>query len=454
MKNPPYHALLALITLCFTSPSPAEQLGLEHRLLGIVGETAVNCGVYHLKNKAANYYLSDPEAAKVSQCLADAYQNGRAFYVAVGGSGIGSGDYYVAKGLLGLPNASGVYHFGYNSSPSNGEPIGEDRFGMSLCHTFPGALDPEKDCRMQLKAPPPVSAELKGKNRCEFANLKLSDDVVVWTAEPDSGRELEFQIDQKSGHQTRQVEILANQTNKPLALILGNYEPTIWNIHWTQGTDIIAVVVGGYYRQAVAGLPPGVPILNSTEKNVGRCDDFYGGSDIKTLNPLSRRLFDRPVEKVYVAKNGTVLLGDEVAPDMKILSSPATPPDSFFDRDAPRAGRAGLEDGVKKGLLRKATKEDAIAWFTELPKPKPKDVPSIAGQAPPTLPEIYRGAYVVLKPFVFPVGLFGGDAARFFVPRGVPRPSGNPGHSAIYDFNTLKCTGSVCDSGVILITSP
>jgi hypothetical protein len=139
---------------------------------------------------------------------------------------------------------------------------------------------------------------------------------------------------------------------------------------------------------------------------------------------------------------------------MKILSSPATPPDSFFDRDAPRAGRAGLEDGVKKGLLRKATKEDAIAWFTELPKPKPKDVPSIAGQAPPTLPEIYRGAYVVLKPFVFPVGLFGGDAARFFVPRGVPRPSGNPGHSAIYDFNTLKCTGSVCDSGVILITSP
>ena len=43
--------------------------------------------------------------------------------------------------------------------------------------------------------------------------------------------------------------------------------PTIYNIKWTEGTDIMAVVATGYYRQAVAGLPDETPVLISTHSN-------------------------------------------------------------------------------------------------------------------------------------------------------------------------------------------
>jgi len=33
----------------------------------------------------------------------------------------------------------------------------------------------------------------------------------------------------------------------------------------------------------------------------------------------------------------------------------------------------------------------------------------------------------------------------FFAPEGVPRPHGTLGHSALYDFNTLTCTGTGCE---------
>ena len=55
--------------------------------------------------------------------------------------------------------------------------------------------------------------------------------------------------------------------------------------------------------------------------------------------------------------------------------------------------------------------------------------------------------YVVLKPFELPPGLYGAHSATFFVPNGVSRPTGNPGHSAIYDFNTLTCQGAICGMG-------
>ncbi|MGD9687334.1 MAG: hypothetical protein AB7U43_10230, partial [Desulfobacter sp.] len=54
-------------------------------------------------------------------------------------------------------------------------------------------------------------------------------------------------------------------------------------------------------------------------------------------------------------------------------------------------------------------------------------------------------AYVVLKPFKLPAGMYGGNMAQFYVPKGVAFPSGELGHSTIYDFNTLTCTGSLCD---------
>jgi hypothetical protein len=86
--------------------------------------------------------------------------------------------------------------------------------------------------------------------------------------------------------------VAVNNGGQPVVLILGAYEPTVWNIGWTTGTRILAVLVSGYHRQALAGLDPKVPTINSSYDNRGPCGYFYlGGSDgIEKLNPISRKL--------------------------------------------------------------------------------------------------------------------------------------------------------------------
>jgi len=40
--------------------------------------------------------------------------------------------------------------------------------------------------------------------------------------------------------------VAVNQRGTPVVLMLGAYEPTVWNIGWTQGTQIVAVMASGY----------------------------------------------------------------------------------------------------------------------------------------------------------------------------------------------------------------
>jgi hypothetical protein len=109
----------------------------------------------------------------------------------------------------------------------------------------------------------------------------------------------------------------------------------------------------------------------------------------------------------------------------------------------------GLLEAVLAGELRKATADDQAAWATTVvPMMPPKDAPPVARQAPvqPPLPRL-ANAYVVLKAFRFPVALYGNDAATFLIPKGVPAPIGNPGHSTVWDFNTGLCSGLMCNAG-------
>jgi uncharacterized protein YecT (DUF1311 family) len=301
----------------------------------------------------------------------------------------------------------------------------------------------------------------RGLASCEFTSLKLPKDFSVVAAGGYSGRILNFQIDQ-SGDQATQMDVLVNHSSKPVVLMLGAYGPTIWNISWTQATRIVAVFVSGYHRQAVAGLDATVPVLNSSYDNKGACGYFYVvESELASLNPMSRRLFGRSVDKVYLAQNGSVIVGNSVPQGLKLISSSTTTPESFYDKTAPLAGLAGLEDAVNRGLLRRATEADADEWVrAENAKSPPKDVPPIAGQEEykPARPNLYviecettsdglenckrrDNAYVVLKQFTYPAGLSGGATTTFFVPKGIPLPTGDIGHSKLFNFNNLKIQG-------------
>jgi hypothetical protein len=281
---------------------------------------------------------------------------------------------------------------------------------------------------------------------CAFPELNLPSDFAVFAAGAYSGRKISFQIDQ-SGHEGTQIDVALNSPNKPVVLMLGAYEPTIWNIGWSKKTKILAVMVSGYHRQAVAGLEKSVPLLNSTYSNQGPCGYFYIDNDtLAGLNPFAKRMFGRPVEMVFPAEKGRVIVGEPLQDGTNLFTSSEITPASYYDKDAPIAGPAGLEDAVRKGLLRKATAADADAWADAVIQKSPqRDIPPVAGRGipKPPKPPVYN-AYVVLKSFTYPSGLYGGNSATFIIPKGVPMPDGNPGHSTVFDLNTLTCQGPLC----------
>lgn len=264
-----------------------------------------------------------------------------------------------------------------------------------------------------------------------------------------AGRKLDYQIDQ-SGHQATRIDVAVNHAGEPVVLMLGAYEPTVWNIGWTRETRIAGVLVSGYHRQAVAGLPADVPVLLSSYDNRGACGYFYVSQDrLEKLNPLAQRMFGRNVDMVYLAGNGSVTIGAATTPGA-LVTSPRVSPDAFRDPDAPLAGPAGLRDAVAKGLLREAAQADLAAWEQafEARQRERGEVPPVAGQARAssrTSRGYLHNGYVVLKPMAVPAGLYGAHSASFIVPKGVPRPTGNLGHSTIYDFNTLTCAGTGCN---------
>lgn len=419
----------------------------EVHLLRLAGEDVVRCGSF-LRKLREPRSLSEPEFERAVECATRAWREGRPFFFSIEGPGI---DSYVASGILGMRESGGLYRFAYDSAPCGGPGCAE-AFGLTLCEPMGNSdvIDLEKLCRLRLKRvemsqPPPQPMRLQ-QPVCEFKDLKLPEDFVVLAAGAYSGREIGFQIDQ-SGHAGTQIDVTVNRPDMPVVLMLGAYEPTIWNVSWSEKTRIVAVLVSGYHRQALAGLEPSVPTLNSSFDNKGACGYFYvAASNLAQLNPTARRLFQRNVDLVYLAQSGKVIVGHPLPPGEKLVSSDAARPESFYDRNAPIAGPAGLEDAVAKGLLRRATKADAEAWADALMAQTPaQSVPPIAGQGRPRppLPSLHR-AYVVLQPFAFPAGLYGGNSATFLVPKGIPRPTGNPGHSAILDFNSLKCEGALC----------
>lgn len=283
-----------------------------------------------------------------------------------------------------------------------------------------------------------------GGGTCGFPGLVLPEDTRVYAAGAYGGRALGYQID-ASGHEATRLDVAVNHRGAPVVLLLGSYEPTVWNIGWSRGTRVLAVLVGGYHRQVVTGLPPDVPLLVSTYDNRGACGYFYvTAAKARELNPVARRTFGRSVDMVFPASGGRVVVGDPLAGDAGLVTDAgARGAEAFRIPDAEQGGPAGLAYAVSQGWLREATQADADAWLAARAAAPQADVPPIAGGAPAGRISLFNG-YVVLKAFRLPPGLYGAHSATFFVPRGVPRPTGDLGHSRLYDFNTLTCAGALC----------
>lgn len=109
-----------------------------------------------------------------------------------------------------------------------------------------------------------------------------------------------------------------------------------------------------------------------------------------------------------------------------------------------------MKDLAKKGYLKKVTKADLNQWASLQEKIYKKthsetDIPPTVNESQKSFkPAFVLHGYRILKKITIPAGLYGGNAATFFLEKGVPFPDGKLGHSTLYDFNTGKCYGVLC----------
>ncbi len=276
---------------------------------------------------------------------------------------------------------------------------------------------------------------------CSFVNIQFPENLVVIAGGAYSGRKTGRQIDE-SGHEATVMDVVVNVPDKPVALLLGSHEPTIWKIVHTPQTRIAAIVLSGYYTQVLNGISSEIPLLNSTYVNQGPCGHFYLADDgMNKLEPLAQRLFQRSLQNKFFAVEGRLMIGRPVGSEVSLLTDNSTPMESFFTKLAPPAGVVGIREALEQGVLRQATLGDAVAFARAFQRHRELEfgaepIPIAATDGKES--DLLENAYVVLNPFVLPSGLYGSAAATFFVPLGVPRPTGKPGHAQINAYDQLR----------------
>jgi hypothetical protein len=107
---------------------------------------------------------------------------------------------------------------------------------------------------------------------CDFSGAIFPKDFYVYAAGEASGLERYILIDQYK-NKTTEFTVFIDITDKPVALILSAFEPSVWQIKFTQNTNIAAVYLSGNFKQIISGLPEKTRLLNATD--VSYCDSGF-----------------------------------------------------------------------------------------------------------------------------------------------------------------------------------
>ncbi len=290
-------------------------------------------------------------------------------------------------------------------------------------------------------SPSEASAFQGARTVCAFPEVVLPSDLKIYGAGNYAGRVFDRQLD-SSGHQATEFDIAVNSPNHPVALVLGAYDPAIWNISWTEGTKIVAVAVTGYHRQIVVGITPDTPILISRGNPCESSYIIWGNVD--SLNRLAEKLFHRPADAIYLSSNGKSVLGSPLIAGEQLITSKATSIDDFLDKDLPLAGSAALAKALLEGSIRKSNGDERKEWRRRWIEAHPE--PSSQGKTLTSHPVISDFCtYVILKPYQIPKGLSATGLPVFYLPAGVPIPQGDIEGTMLYDLGSLRCHGSMCD---------
>lgn len=287
-------------------------------------------------------------------------------------------------------------------------------------------------------------AKYSDNRSCELRDVASPQSLKVLAGGGYRGRSLGYTID-KSGHEATMFRVVVNEPGKSVGLILGAYDPSVWVIGRTAGTTVSAVVVTGYHSQTVLGVSGETEVIHSSHDNKGGCGYLYiTPKKLQKVNPFSHKIFGKRVDSVNYAEKGEIIFGEKIGQGEKIMFTENTPANLDSSNEVPLSGLLAIQDLVKQGSLRAATKSDMDHWAQKMADKYRHSLPSVAsGKLKETfsLGDPFR-FYVIVKEVIIPDGLYGGNSVSFFLSEGVPFPSGDLGHCELYDLNDMVCYNS------------
>jgi uncharacterized protein YecT (DUF1311 family) len=222
-----------------------------------------------------------------------------------------------------------------------------------------------------------------------------------------------------STEEVRNAKVIVNRPGGvPTVLVLMAFDPVVWQVSHTPGTNIVAVVVGGHYRQAVLGVPKATPIQLNTRRDNDGCGPFYAydaGADLARANQHLKRITGRAIDRLVLRPAGDrFIVGDESGIDEAALVSSAERTIGEYGGIAVGIGEAGIAALAAQGKIRPATPADIEAWMIR--------------RADANRPARHRmkpgSTFVILESFDMPAGLAEPTAPSFILPEDTPMPTG------------------------------
>ncbi len=273
---------------------------------------------------------------------------------------------------------------------------------------------------------PLLPKALPTQDNCAAADLVVQEGKNIrWLgAASNSGGDPAGFVLPNSKNGARLVTIRVSEPGR-IGLLLGAYDPNVWVIETAPGTEVVAVVASGYHTQRVTGIKASTPVVITSFEGGSPCGYAYEPAG---LQGVLQRLAGVRAERIEAAKAVT-LVGPQVA---AYSSAPGAPkPQQFAQKTMFAPEVPGVRQAVASGHLRAATQAD----LDKLPK-------GLSG-----VRLSLNDAFVVQKTMELPTGLYGGNGGYFvfIVPKGVARPTGDPGHTTVLDLNSSNpCIGVQC----------
>jgi len=163
---------------------------------------------------------------------------------------------------------------------------------------------------------------------------------------------------------------------------------------------------------------------------------------------LAKQLFGLSAEKTFTAETGEVFIGDRR--DLGAYRQDVVKPsESFRLVGVPLAGKAGLDEALRQGILRYATEKDIDAWFGQYDKTHNRIISPKEDKTRRSYTWRSGKVYVILKPFQVPAGLHGAHSVTFILQAAAPYPRGDLGHSTLLQMSDGACIGSACHYGIM-----